>query len=226
MTNTNTTNNTTAHTPEFIGTPVQKSNTANALKEKATALVSDFKKEGPVKAVKKNLRSIIAILLAVIIVLSIGSFLGGLGYRGAVKKTVECLIGENSLYITKTMPNCVWKEYAEQADESVLKLKIGAIGEVMDRSESMKNSYDKISYEIDDFDDLSRKEVREMKECLENRYDSIDEKDIGDKMYETTVSVEFECDGEDVEEEMDVVAVKINGRWYVVSPYGSFINVF
>ncbi len=139
---------------------------------------------------------------------------------------VECLIGENVLYITKTMPNCVWKEYAEQADESVLKLKIGAIGNVNEQKDSINDAYDNISYEIDDFDDLSRKKVREMKECLENRYDSIDEKDIGDKMYETTVVLEYECDGEDMEEEMDIVAVKINGRWYAVSPYGSFINIF
>ena len=222
---TNTTNNTTARTPEFIGTTAPKSINTKALKEKAAALASDFKKEGPVKAVKKNLRSIIAILLAVIVVLSIFSFLGGLGYKSAVKKSIECYIGKRTLYVMNTMPDCVWKEYADDMNQSTLMLKIASIGEAKEYKEEMKNAYDKISYEMDDFDDLSKREVKEMKDMIADNYDSIDEKDIGNKMYETTVTLEYECDGEDYEEEGEIVAVKINGDWYAVNPYGYFLSI-
>ena len=91
--------------------------------------------------------------------------------------------------------------------------------------EEMKNEYDKISYEMDDFDDLSKREVKEMKDMIADNYASIDEKDIGNKMYETTITLEYECDGEDYEEEGEIVAVKINGDWYAVNPYGYFLSI-
>lgn len=225
MTNTTNNTNTTTRTPEFLSTAVQKKDTAKALKEKATALAADFKKEGPVKAVKKNLRSIIAILLAVIVVLSILSFLGGLGYKSAVKKSIECYIGKRTLYTMNTMPNCVWKEYADDMGKTALELKIASIGEAAENKEEMKNAYDKISYEMDDFDDLSKRKVKEMKDMIADNYASIDEKDIGNKMYETTVTLEYECDGEDYEEEGEILAVKINGDWYAVNPYGYFLSI-
>ena len=78
---------------------------------------------------------------------------------------------------------------------------------------------------MDDFDDLSKREVKEMKDMIADNYASIDEKDIGNKMYETTVTLEYECDGEDYEEEGEIVAVKINGDWYAVNPYGYFLSI-
>ena len=222
---TNTTNNTnnTATTPEFIATPTQKKNIVTTLKEKAAAMISDIKTEGPVKAAKKNLRSLIAILLAVTVVISIGSLLGGLGYKRAVEKSIECYLGDNVLYVTNTIPNCVWKEYADYMDEGVLKLKIGAIGEAIE-NKADRNEFENVTYELDDFDELRHSEVRDMKDMITDHYESIDENDIGDKMYETTVTLEYEYDGEEIEEEADIVAVKINGRWYAVNPYGGFLS--
>ncbi len=222
---TNTTNNTnkTATTPEFIATPTQKKNIVTTLKEKAAAMISDIKTEGPVKAAKKNLRSLIAILLAVTVVISIGSLLGGLGYKRAVEKSIECYLGDNVLYVTNTIPNCVWKQYADYVDESVLKLKIDAIGEAIE-NKANRNELENVTYELDDFDELRHSEVRDMKDMLTDNYESIDENDISDKMYETTVTLEYEYDGEEIEEESDIVAVKINGRWYAVNPYGGFVS--
>lgn len=223
MTNTTNTTNNTATTPEFIATPTQKKNIVATLKEKAAAMISDIKTEGPVKAAKKNLRSLIAILLAVTVVISIGSLLGGLGYKRAVKKSIECYLGDNVLYVTNTIPNCVWKEYADYMDEGVLKLKIGAIGEAIE-NKANRNEFENVTYELDDFDELRHSEVRDMKDMITDHYESIDENDIGDKMYETTVTLEYEYDGEEIEEEADIVAVKINGRWYAVNPYGGFLS--
>lgn len=224
---TNTTNNTNkkATTPEFIKEPARENKTIAALKKKAKSIVSDFKNEGPVKAAKKNLIPIIAILLTVTIVISIGSILGGLGYKKAVEKSIKCYLGDNVLYVTNTMPDCVWKEYADYMNESVLMVKIAAIEAAMENKEYRNDNFEDMTYEFDDFDELRRSEVREMKEMITDRYDSIDEKDIGDTMYETTVTLEYECDGEDCEEESEIVAVKVNGRWYAVNPYGGFVSI-
>ena len=149
--------------------------------------------------------------IIIIVVCALVSFIAFSNY----KKNVETTIGNAQ---DKA------REIIDEALKTAETKKREALLEAKDEIHKNRNEFENVTYELDDFDELRHSEVRDIKDMLTDQYESIDENDISDKMYETTVTLEYEYDGEEIEEESDIVAVKINGRWYAVSPYGTFLS--
>ena len=65
-------------------------------------------------------------------------------------------------------------------------------------------------------------DVKDLAKALADRYDFIKKKDVK-KAYELELEMTVKGKDDEDSEDMDVIAVKIKGNWYLISSSGNFM---
>ncbi len=178
---------------------------------------------------KKILIGGIAVVVAAIVVLIIVLVSGG-GYKKAVERYINLIylkdITEDDIRLLA--PESLWEEWAD--DEGYRSVDAMFEEWIEDYEEELEEFLEElddfemdIDYEIKYEEELSERELDELCEALEDRYDMNYSDFTEGYTFKLEVSgyVSAEYQGEELYEEIDdkitLTAVKMNGEWYLVN---------
>lgn len=167
----------------------------------------------------KKLIPVVAVVVVVAIV--IGLFAGG-GYKKPLDKYFDIVYEGKASNIKDLLPDEAWEEFAEEfdvdKDELIESLGEG-LAELIEEREEEYGKFKKVEYEIVDEEKIEDDDLEEIAEAVADMWD-VDEKDI-------TAAYELEVEGtaiyedEEIEFEETYFSVKVNGKWYLFTSYGS-----
>lgn len=179
-----------------------------------------------VETVKKlNLKNIGILLggliVLVLIVVLIASIFGG-GYKKAVNNYIDATFFAKEKAVKSLIPDYLWDELEEEYDvepDDVINIYEDDAELNMDEAKKLYGRNIKISYKIDDTDDVDEDELDRIKDELKEY--GIKKKDVKKAI---EADIEFYIKGKEDEdrEEHEFILVKIKGKWYV---YDSISNV-
>lgn len=171
---------------------------------------------GGAAAKAKNINvKLIGIVAAVVVVLFVAFkllFGGGGGPEKSATKFVDSIFKGDGKAIVNMIPDKVIEEIMDEEDMTKKEM----IEELNDGLEYIKDDmddmYDKwsVKCKVLDTEDMSKRELRDLADRYEDRYD-IDVKAA------KTVSVKatLKADGETDSNTMDIVMIKVGGKWYL-----------
>ena len=185
------------------------------------------KKNNIVNLHNKNTAILLGGILAGIIVLVILiSLIFGGGYKSAIDNYFEGFEDTNAKKIMKAMPECQI-EYLEESLKDYSKFDSLAeyfeylLEEALNKIEDEYGDDISISYEIKDKEELSEKELKDIRKRLENNYDNDDVKVT--KGYEVEITAEIKGDDNSDEEDITVKVAKVDGDWCIIN--GGFLPI-
>ena len=176
---------------------------------------------------KKKMITLIAAgaALVVAIVLLIVSFSGG--YKDSVKN-LEAVMNGKANKIESLAPKAYWDYLEDEEDVDLKDLKEDFEDNYEDLKDELEDKYGKnakIKMKVTDHKKLKSKKLSAIAESIEETYD-IDENKVK-AAYELEVEMTVKGKEDEDNEEMELVAVKISGKWYpvMVIEYGDEISV-
>ena len=185
------------------------------------------KKNNIVNLHNKNTAILLGGILAGIIVLVILiSLIFGGGYKSAIDNYFEGFEDTNAKKFMKAMPECQI-EYLEESLKDYSKFNSLAeyfeylLEEALNKIEDEYGDDISISYEIKDKEELSEKELKDIRKRLENNYDNDDVKVT--KGYEVEITAEIKGDDNSDEEDITVKVAKVDGDWCIIN--GGFLPI-
>lgn len=185
------------------------------------------KKNNIVNLHNKNTAILLGGILAGIIVLVILiSLIFGGGYKSAIDNYFEGFEDTNAKKFMKAMPECQI-EYLEESLKDYSKFDSLAeyfeylLEEALNKIEDEYGDDISISYEIKDKEELSEKELKDIRKRLENNYDNDDVKVT--KGYEVEITAEIKGDDNSDEEDITVKVAKVDGDWCIIN--GGFLPI-
>lgn len=185
------------------------------------------KKNNVVNLHNKNTAILLGGILAGIIVLVILiSLIFGGGYKSAIDNYFEGFEDTNAKKFMKAMPECQI-EYLEESLKDYSKFDSLAeyfeylLEEALNKIEDEYGDDISISYEIKDKEELSEKELKDIRKRLENNYDNDDVKVT--KGYEVEITAEIKGDDNSDEEDITVKVAKVDGDWCIIN--GGFLPI-
>lgn len=185
------------------------------------------KKNNIVNLHNKNTAILLGGILAGIIVLVILiSLIFGGGYKSAIDNYFEGFEDTNAKKFMKAMPECQI-EYLEESLKDYSKFDSLAeyfeylLEEALNKIEDEYGNDISISYEIKDKEELSEKELKDIRKRLENNYDNDDVKVT--KGYEVEITAEIKGDDNSDEEDITVKVAKVDGDWCIIN--GGFLPI-
>lgn len=185
------------------------------------------KKNNVVNLHNKNTAILLGGILAgiIIIVILISLIFGG-GYKSAIDNYFEGFEDADAKKFMKAMPECQI-EYLEESlkdyskFDSLTEYFEYCLEEALNKIEDEYGDDISISYEIKDKEELSEKELKDIRKRLENNYDNDDVKVT--KGYEVEITAEIKGDDNSDEEDITVKVAKVDGDWCIVS--GGFLPI-
>lgn len=185
------------------------------------------KKNNVVNLHNKNTAILLGGILAgiIILVILISLIFGG-GYKSAIDNYFEGFEDTNAKKFMKAMPECQI-EYLEESLKDYSKFDSLAeyfeycLEEALNKIEDEYGNDISISYEIKDKEELSEKELKDIRKRLENNYDNDDVKVT--KGYEVQITAEIKGDDNSDEEDITVKVAKVDGDWCIVN--GGFLPI-
>lgn len=185
------------------------------------------KKDNVLNLHNKNTAILLGGILAGIIILTILiSLIFGGGYKSAINNYFEGFEDTNAKKFMKAMPECQI-EYLEESLKDYSKFDSLAeyfeycLEEALNKIEDEYGDDISISYEIKDKEELSEKELKDIRKRLENNYDNDDVKVT--KGYEVQITAEIKGDDNSDEEDITVKVAKVDGDWCIVN--GGFLQI-
>ncbi len=185
------------------------------------------KKNNIVNLHNKNTAILLGGILAGIIVLVILiSLIFGGGYKSAIDNYFEGFEDTNAKKFMKAMPECQI-EYLQESLKDYSKFDSLAeyfeylLEEALNKIEDEYGDDISISYEIKDKEELSEKELKDIRKRLENNYDNDDVKVT--KGYEVEITAEIKGDDNSDEEDITVKVAKVDGDWCIIN--GGFLPI-
>lgn len=185
------------------------------------------KKDNVLNLHNKNTAILLGGILAGIIILTILiSLIFGGGYKSAINNYFEGFEDTNAKKFMKAMPECQI-EYLEESLKDYSKFDSLAeyfeycLEEALNKIEDEYGDDISISYEIKDKEELSEKELKDIRKRLENNYDNDDVKVT--KGYEVQITAEIKGDDNSDEEDITVKVAKVDGDWCIVN--GGFLPI-
>ena len=163
------------------------------------------------------MKKIICLILSLVLLLSLTACGSGLlTYKSALDGFFDVISGEaNKSKLKNMLPSEVWEhmedEYDMDFDDFADEYEDNK-EDLVDELESMYGDNVKISYTVEDEDELDEDELDELREELD--YYGIDEDDVK-QAYELELTVTAEGEDDSEEEEMTVTAIKIGNKWYI-----------
>lgn len=204
---------------ETKGCPVCNSGTeeSNETTNQTKANVKDVanKLKTQIKNNKKRFLAFGAVAIVLVVLIVAVSILGS--YERAIDTYIDVVKGKFEK-IEKMAPPAYWDYFEDTYDMDVKDL----IENLKDASDSILDDLEeeygdniKISYKVTDADQLDKDDLKEIKDSLKDRYD-IAKKSVTDA-YELDVELKIVGSEDEDEEEMECYAVKIDGKWYLIS---------
>ncbi len=176
---------------------------------------------GALKEKAPLLAAAVAVLLVLIII--IASVAGG-GYKKALKKNMAMSFKGQVKHMEKLAPKEVWEYIEDEADMDIKDLQEEYEDSWDDIEDSLEDEYGKnirASFKITDKDKVDKDDLKEIKDSLKDNYD-IAKKDVK-KAYELEVDITVKGKDDEDTEDVDLYAVKIGSKWYILSAGGSFM---
>ncbi len=185
------------------------------------------KKNNIVNLHNKNTAILLGGILAgiIILVILISLIFGG-GYKSAIDNYFEGFEDTNAKKFMKAMPECQI-EYLEESLKDYSKFNSLAeyfeylLEEALNKIEDEYGDDISISYEIKDKEELSEKELKDIRKRLENNYDNDDVKVT--KGYEVEITAVIKGDDNSDEEDITVKVAKVDGDWCIIN--GGFLPI-
>lgn len=211
--------------------PVEESPVAEAAPVAETAPVAEatpVAETAPVAPaafdIKKFLPVIIgaAAVVFIAVVALVASTVFGKGYEAPVKYKVAVIKGDFS-NLEKMAPKEYWDYYEEKYDADVADVIEDLEDEYEDALEAIEDEYGdnfKISYKVTDKKELSDKKLSTIRDNLKDNY-GIAKKSVTDG-YKLDVELKIKGSEDEDENEVEMIVVKIDGKWYSCSESGYF----
>ena len=206
---------------EFCGAPMEdnvnfcgscgKKQTEEAVEAAAT----------PKKAGGFDPKNVPVIGAAVVVVLVLFLLFGGRGPEKTAKQFMKAVVRGNAKKIVKLMPKDVVKETLEETDMTKKEL-IEELDESLEYFSEYLEDY-KFSYEVDDVDNITGEELKELKDELKEM--GVSKKKVKKaKEVEVEMTVREKGASKDEEEtnSLTIIVVKIGRNWYVANAENFF----
>ncbi|MDE6148471.1 MAG: zinc ribbon domain-containing protein [Ruminococcus sp.] len=164
------------------------------------------------------------ILAGIIIIVILISLIFGGGYKSAIDNYFEGLEDANAKKFMNAMPECqieyLEKSFEDYDEYDSLKEYFEYLLEVaLDEVEDEYGDDISISYEIKDKEELSDKELKDIRKELRSNYDNNDVEVT--KGYEVEISAEIKGDDDSDNMDMTLKVAKVDGDWCIVN--GGFL---
>jgi len=159
--------------------------------------------------------AVLAAVAAIVVIILLISLFGGNSPKKVAKKTMDAMMDCNMNKVVKLMHKDVIDAVLEELDmdeDDFEDLLDEASEEAKDGLEEMEDEYDdyKISYKIKDVEDMDDDEFDDLKDMYD---DDLDIKVKKAKVVEIEVTEKY--DGDKEEDDMELIIVKIGGKWYL-----------
>ncbi len=172
----------------------------------------------------KKLALVIGVIAVVLVIVLVISLFGGKGYEKAVDKYIDVMLKGNVEKVKDLAPEAYWDYLEDTYDVDIDDL----VEELEETSEDMLEAFEdeygeriKISYKVTDADRFDEDDLKDVKDALKDKYD-IAKKSVTDA-YELEIELKIKGSDDEDEDEMELYAVKVDGKWYVMSEYYSFL---
>ncbi len=170
--------------------------------------------------------AVVAVALIVVLVMVLG---GGSGYKKAIDKYIGVRFEGKYSDVFDLAPDAYWdymEEENEDFDRDELEEKIEEMEEEYeDELEELEDEFGKgikFSYEVTDEDEISKKDLENINENLEDQYDF--DKDSVTEGYDLEITVTVEGDEDSDEQDIKCAALKIDGSWYLAHYSDSYVS--
>lgn len=193
--------------------------------ENAPAQPQAGNSEKPIKGIMSKLGDMKAVIIgavAAIAVIVLCVCLFGSSVNKAVKN-YQAVLNGNAGKIASLAPSQYWKYWKEEEDITKADVKKEFKELYEDGKEEMEEIYGKnVKYtvKVTEKDKMSKKDLKEIADQLEDNYEIDDKKVKAGYELECEMTIKGKEDDEEIE--TTLYAVKISGKWYLVSSYGTF----
>ncbi len=171
------------------------------------------------KEPKKLIIGLVAILVVVALIVGITSIASN-AYTKAIDNYIAVTFEGKSKAIKNLAPKAYW-EYLEDEEDETLDDMIEDYednwDDTIDVLEDQFGDKIKVTYEIEDKDDLSKKKIEKINEALEDSYDF--KENSVKKGYKLDVEMKIKGSEDDDKTDSELTVVKIGGSWYLIRFY-------
>ena len=187
------------------------------------------------------MKKLLAILLALAMVLTLGACgsdkkdkddkedkgdkKGGSGYEQALDMALEYFFHNETKNVKKLIPEFMMEAWAEEEGMALDETYDYLIMEAEDNQTFHEDYGIEVEYTIEETEKLDADDLEELLEDVADVYaEYLSMDDFGDEGYYAYVTSEVYEEGELIEEgDYDVCMIQIDGGWYAVSDYGTFL---
>lgn len=180
----------------------------------------------PNKSQTKNiaiiLGGVVAFILVIVLLVSVA---GGKPYEKAIDNYFDVFFSGEVEKIKSLAPEAYWEYMEDEYDLDLDDYIEDMEDEMEDYLEEMEDEFGKkakVTYKITDADRLDEDDLKDLKDTMKDDYD-ISKKSVTDA-YELELEVTIKGEDDEDDAEMDVIVVKIDGKWYMTDEHGSFIS--
>ena len=168
------------------------------------------------------MKKIICVLMALVLMLSLTACGANSSYKSVVKTMIKAMEKCDAEKMIKIFPDefleyMCEEEYDDDYDDMVDDLE-DSLEDSMDWWEDQYGRDIKLTYEIDDADELDEDEI----EALMDYYDDVMDLDLDiKKAYVVEVELDIEGKKDDGSEDMVLTVIKVGSKWYIMN-FGAF----
>lgn len=215
---------------ESVGCPVcnAKHESENNFENPTSFEVKDNQVVADNKPKKSKNGGVGIVIGAIAVVALVGvlavSLLGGGGYKKAINNYVDFTYKGDVSKLSSLAPSSYWENIEEEHDmkvKDILDEKEEVFESLKEEMEDYYGEKIKVSYKVIEEEKMEKDDLKEVKEHLKDYYD-IPKKSVTDA-YELEIELSIKGSEDEDEEEIDAVVVKIDGDWYLLSEYYSFV---
>jgi len=161
------------------------------------------------------MKKIICVLLALVMMLSLTACGANGSYKAVVKTMVKSMEDCDAEKMLKLFPEEVmeilYENYDDDIDELIEELE-DSMKDTMDYYEDEYGRNIKLSFEIDDADELDEDELDDL---MDNYYDYMDVDIEIKKAYELEVELIIEGKKDEDSEDATMTVIKVGNKWYI-----------
>ena len=153
------------------------------------------------------------------------SVAGGKPYEKAIDNYFDVFFSGELEKIKSLAPEAYWEYMEDEYDLDIDDYIEDMEDEMEEFLEEMEDEFGKkakVTYKITDADRLDEDDLKDLKKTMKDDYD-ISKKSVTDA-YEIELEVTIKGEDDEDDTEMEVIVVKIDGKWYMTDEHGSFIS--
>ena len=156
-----------------------------------------------------------AIAIVAVVILAIVLFAGG-GHKD-VAKNLEAVLNGKANKLESLAPKAFWEYMEDEHDVELKDLKEDFEDNYEDALDELEDEYGKnvkFTVKVTDSEKMDKDDVKDIAKAIDKSYDI--DKDKIKAAYELELEMTIKGKDEKDEQDMDIVAVKISGKWYPV----------